>query len=541
MYSFSEIRSASIKIEPADDEPTCNGQSSQTLFAKGRPSIKEEKSSASCSTAVGQQAVSLVSKEAGYQAPSLGEISSETDVLSIQITDVQGTPCNKNGLKDDGRINQIEVHVNGLPKDQGNNEDMQPSFEFNTMEKVRIVEDYADVEQLSRMTSQDNWYQEQDVQGTPMNISNSQAGFSLPEARNQGEEMPSTLSHHPYRKTTKTSLSGFQMNNHHAVTSKVQHNGTLPGYNYDNSNDTNGTKMALIETVPLHHVSVQDPVTPSHMAQDNLRYQLIDHQSKVSYHGFQSPEDALRTPRYLQNCDAGTRQPMSANSGCNCCCHSPSQGGDSFFFPPFVAETQRPSVIMVPISWDNSASGISHVPLTVNAPYQLHSQIGRNVSTTSGYQVDSDSSDDDEDERQEKYFRMNIDGTTARFKLSKEEWERIPINTFPSGGRLLSGDWTRIFLSKVKESNPWCSLRFKNNHVRSENSRKMHSAVFFRGGAECKRPECNVKVRFVIQKERGKYVDVTYVGNVCHSSEPGGGDAVSDKRRVKRVRRTYSS
>ena len=158
-----------------------------------------------------------------------------------------------------------------------------------------------------------------------------------------------------------------------------------------------------------------------------------------------------------------------------------------------------------------------------------------------GYQVDSDSSDDDGDERQEKYFRMNIDGTTARFKLSKEEWERIPINTFPSGGRLLSGDWTRIFLSKVKESNPWCSLRFKNNHVRSENSRKMHSAVFFRGGAECKRPECNVKVRFVIQKERGKYVDVTYVGNVCHSSEPGGGDAVSDKRRVKRVRRTYSS
>ena len=136
---------------------------------------------------------------------------------------------------------------------------------------------------------------------------------------------------------------------------------------------------------------------------------------------------------------------------------------------------------------------------------------------------------------------MNIDGTTARFKLTKEDWDRIPINTFPSGGRLLSGDWTRIFLSKVKESNPWCSLRFKNNHVRSENSRKMHSAVFFRGGAECKRPECNVKVRFVIQKERGKYVDVTYVGNVCHSSEPGGGDAMTDKRRVKRVRRTYSS
>ena len=151
--------------------------------------------------------------------------------------------------------------------------------------------------------------------------------------------------------------------------------------------------------------------------------------------------------------------------------------------------------------------------------------------------VDSDSSDDDEEGNEEKYFRVNIDGTTARFKLTREDWERIPINTFPSGGRLLSGDWTRIFLEKVKESNPWCSLRFKNNHVRSENSRKIHSAVFFRGGAECKRPECNVKVRFVIQKERGKYVDVSYVGNVCHSSQLGGGSVASDKKR-KQVRRT---
>jgi len=145
--------------------------------------------------------------------------------------------------------------------------------------------------------------------------------------------------------------------------------------------------------------------------------------------------------------------------------------------------------------------------------------------------VDSDSSDDDEEGNEEKYFRVNIDGTTARFKLTREDWERIPINTFPSGGRLLSGDWTRIFLEKVKESNPWCSLRFKNNHVRSENSRKIHSAVFFRGGAECKRPECNVKVRFVIHKEKGKYVDVTYVGNVCHSSQLGGGGVGSERKK----------
>ena len=153
---------------------------------------------------------------------------------------------------------------------------------------------------------------------------------------------------------------------------------------------------------------------------------------------------------------------------------------------------------------------------------------------------DSDSSDESDNERKDKYFRRNIDGTTAKFKLTKDDWKRIPINSFPSGGRLLSGDWTRIFLSKVKESNPWCSLRFKNNHVRSENSRKIHSAVFFRGGAECKRPECNVKVRFVIRKEKGKYVEVTYVGNVCHRGQPSGSGVMNDRGRNKRVRRPRS-
>ena len=154
-----------------------------------------------------------------------------------------------------------------------------------------------------------------------------------------------------------------------------------------------------------------------------------------------------------------------------------------------------------------------------------------------GNVVDLDSSDDD-DGGKEKYFQVNMDGKTATFKLTKEDWNRIPISTFPSGGRLLSGDWRKIFVNKVKESNPWCSLRFKNNHVRSENSRKIYSAVFFRGAAECKRPECSVKVRFVIQREKGKYVDVTYVGNVCHSREPGGNDFVSYTYGARRAQNT---
>ncbi|KAK2566949.1 hypothetical protein P5673_008711 [Acropora cervicornis] len=212
---------------------------------------------------------------------------------------------------------------------------------------------------------------------------------------------------------------------------------------------------------------------------------------------------------------------------CNCFCHIPSL---SYTLVPEV-ESHRPSVIMVPAKRDD---------MILDAPSQMESMtqrfLAQNLQLTkdqkqTGMMDESDSSDDDEDDNEERYFRVNIDGTVARFKLTKEDWEKIPINTFPSGGRLLSGDWTRIFLNKVKESNPWCSLRFKNNHVRSENSRKIHSAVFFRGGAECKRPECNVKVRFVIHKEMGKHVDVTYVGNVCHSTNPGGSDVASGRKR----------
>lgn len=128
--------------------------------------------------------------------------------------------------------------------------------------------------------------------------------------------------------------------------------------------------------------------------------------------------------------------------------------------------------------------------------------------------------DDDDDAEQRRCFRVDIDGTMARFELTKEDWAKIAIKSFPSGGRLLSGPWTRIFADKIKESNPWCNVRFRNNHVRSAKSRKVHTSVFFRGGAECKRPECSVKMKLVIREEYGKQVEVTYNGNVCHSDQP---------------------
>ena len=104
-------------------------------------------------------------------------------------------------------------------------------------------------------------------------------------------------------------------------------------------------------------------------------------------------------------------------------------------------------------------------------------------------------------DEEEHFIRVNTDGKTAKFKLTKKDWELMEIKEYPSGGRLLGGAWTTIFRRGVKQSNEWCNLRLTNNQVRAENSRRMHSSPFFRGAGECKFPECNAKVKFVIHKE----------------------------------------
>jgi len=128
----------------------------------------------------------------------------------------------------------------------------------------------------------------------------------------------------------------------------------------------------------------------------------------------------------------------------------------------------------------------------------------------------------DDGGKRKRYFCKNIDGNKAQFNLSDEDWDRILITTYPRGGRLLAGDWAEIFRNKLKESNPWCRFGFKNNHVISSNSPKKHSAPFFRGSGKCKLPDCNATVRIAIRKEKGKCVDVTYLGNICHKHHTKG-------------------
>ncbi|XP_031575226.1 uncharacterized protein LOC116308859 [Actinia tenebrosa] len=49
----------------------------------------------------------------------------------------------------------------------------------------------------------------------------------------------------------------------------------------------------------------------------------------------------------------------------------------------------------------------------------------------------------------------------ATFALSPSEWLSITPKDLPSGGRRLTGSWADLFSKKIKESNPFCSFRFK--------------------------------------------------------------------------------
>ena len=324
-------------MEPPEDGLHCNGPSKQMVFASKIPTVKEESPETLCS-GIGHQTV--LSQKAGYQGASLEEMGSQSDVLNIQITNVQGTPSVQNGSEHEVTSNQLENVVSELPASDGRNQDLQSNFEDVTQEKMPIEEEYHGEQQI---ITQENMYPvETEVQST-----------------DQDKEMPERLSHHPYTESPQASSSGFQLSDQYPSPDGFQFDARMPAYQFGSSH-----QMSSNSTVPLYHIAVQDGLSTSQMG-DNARYQAMSYQPEIRYHAGHSSHESLKARRFHQNQDVGPHR-SSSTSSCNCCCHSPSQS-ESFFLPTFGAETQRPSVIMVPVNWSSTASGFSHVPLKVSS------------------------------------------------------------------------------------------------------------------------------------------------------------------------------
>lgn len=553
MYSLKDITNGCVKIE-IPENPHCK----EIISACEMPVVKVEISESACST-VNHQTISLP-QDSIYEVPATEEVDIREDVLNIQISNVQGALPDQIADKNAMPVYQTENHVD---KPNGHAEVHSPAIDDGNQEDLPPDEGVQNGKLSNSVASREKTSPNMSPKMSPMESEERSPGHDSPvyngeasaETAHQDKEVsfqsgsPERASSYrtSHRSDTLPGKSQYMTYQLGSNGTKAAYLFTTPGKLSPYQNGTSesspsnhalepiSTPLSSSATVPLYHME-ETPTSQNGYWKKNENYQISYYNGMPMYYGDYSLLDLQQgIPFWPTESRDLVSNNQKRTQNCNCCCHAQN---DFTRYPDL--KSQRPSVIMVPVNWNSSNSGISHLPLKQvdNANYKMHSQT-RDVPMD--YSDDSDSSDDDENGKREKYFRKNIDGTTARFKLTKEDWARIPINTFPSGGRLLSGDWTRIFLSKVKESNPWCSLRFKNNHVRSENSRKIHSAVFFRGGAECKRPECSVKVRFVIRKERGKHVEVTYLGNICHSSQPGGGEISSEAKKMKRARRTYST
>lgn len=325
-------------MEPPEDRLHCNGPRKQMVFTSKIPTVKEESPETPCS-GIGHQTV-LLAQKAGYQGASLEEMDNQSDVLNIQITNVQGTPSVQNGSEREVTGNQLENVVSEPPTRHGGNEEMQSNFEDVTQEKLPMEEEYHGEQQ---MITQENMYPvETEVQ-----------------SKDQEKEMPGKLSHRPYTESPQVSASSFQMNDQYHSPDGYKLDARMSAYQFGSSH-----QMSSNSTVPLYHIAVQDELSTSLMG-DNARYQAASYQPEIRYHAGHSSHESLKAQRFHQNQDVGPHR-SSSTSSCNCCCHSPSQS-ESFFLPTFGAETQRPSVIMVPVSWSSTASGFSHVPLKVSS------------------------------------------------------------------------------------------------------------------------------------------------------------------------------
>lgn len=394
MYSLNDITNGCpIKIETTVS--SCNGQSNGIISINGMPVLKAEKSETPCNT-VDHHTISLP-QESIYEVA----LNPDEDVLSIQISNVQGATSDHNAVKDELiavshvqlenhaakdevlTVNQIANHVEKL-----GNEEVQSRFEVDPQTKIPLAERFPGGQQSKNMIIPEQRYPVETEVQSPVNQSNIHNGEPLPNAAEQQKELPFQLnSHEPeivpsYHLNHQPDVS--QMNNQYPSSAyQMSTNGTISAYQVDTqgtlSSYQNGspeivssyqisTNMALpsvYTSTPLYHMANQGEMLASQPGnfETNTSYQLNHHTEIPAYYGGYNSYNPQQTKQFSQTETHGMipNQQRSAHN-CNCCCHAQNE---SSHYPVFGVEAPRPSVIMVPVNRLNTSSGTSHVPFKV--------------------------------------------------------------------------------------------------------------------------------------------------------------------------------
>lgn len=406
MYSLNDITGGSKKLKVPENKTNNN----QTISISETSFVRVEISEPMCST-VRHQTISLP-RESIYEVQSCGKITTDEDVLNIQISNVQGA---------DQTADQATNKVL-LPKenhtDKLRNQEILPALHVATQREIPLVkhfpggkrmnfnqiakygdisrerEYFADRRPLSKdMITENKRYQDRVDPNVPCSANQSsilngepltdtagirnkllpKLNFHEPEISSSfylSPQAPATSqqsNHHKssdYQMSTNGTVSACHDNTTKALYTHPQHSGTASVSSHQVSGSTPHPYfyMSSNSTVPLYHMDetttaqAQDGETNTSY-QANYRTEMPKYFDNNTFNAYHQGMPYWST----ENHNMASNNQMTACS-CSCSCYGKS---GSRLCDAINPKNQRPSVIMVPVSWSSGDSGISHLPLKV--------------------------------------------------------------------------------------------------------------------------------------------------------------------------------
>lgn len=416
MYSLNDITGGCTKITT----PVNKTNNNQTISISETSVVRVEISEPLCNT-VRHQTISLP-RESIYEVRSRGKINTEEDVLSIQISNVQGATSDQNVDKNKMPLNKRENH-----KEKLTNQQMQSAFHVATQREIPLVKRFPggqlmNANQIAKhvdksgeirsrfevdpqtkfpytecfpgrrlskdMITEKKRYQVDSDVRCPVNQSSTLNREPLtetteirkklaPQLNSHEPEMLSSYhlspqppvisqssNHHPssaYQMTTNGTISAYHVNTPEAL--YTHQNGSpeiVSSHQFSASVPPPSFHMSSNGTVPLYHMDE----TTTAQAQDgekNASYQANYHPGMSKYYDNNSFNDFQQGMPFWQT-EAHNMVPNHHMTACSCSCYGQNESHQYAAFNP---KNQRPSVIMVPVSWSSGDSGISHLPLKV--------------------------------------------------------------------------------------------------------------------------------------------------------------------------------
>ena len=413
MYSLNGIAGACRKIKRP--EKTNNNQ---TISISETSVVRVEISEPLCDT-VRHQTISLP-RESIYEVRSRGKITTEDDVLNIQISNVQGAKAEQ--AKNKVLLNQKENHtdklsnqkmqsafhvarqreiplvkrfpsgqlmnVNEIAKHVDKSGEKSSRFEVDLQTKFPYTESFPGIPLSKDMITETKRYQMDSVVPCPVNQSSILNGEPItgttgirkklaPRVNSREPEIlssyclssqplalsqPSThLQSSAYQISTNDTISAYHVNTSKALYTHPQNGGS-------NSVSSHEVSVSVLPP-PYFHMSSNGTVPLYHMDVTTTA-QAQDDQKNTSYQA----NYPLEMSKYYDN-DFQQGMPLWPNEknnmvpnhhltacSCSCSCYTQTEAHHN---DAFDLKNQRPSVIMVPVTWSSGDSGISHLPLKV--------------------------------------------------------------------------------------------------------------------------------------------------------------------------------